>query len=285
MVVYNWMGNFSGGSANINLGDKTAALGYYRQGLSIAEDLAAADPKNALARLDLASSYGKMGDALSEADPARSAEFYRKALAVIRDLSESAPGEFRYRRWYVRLLRGSAAPLLKLGDRQGARRQMRQSLETLQPLSDKHPTNAEVRAELHATYRGLGEVMLTTGEFTAAADNYRRALEIAEDFSASHPSDLYWLWRLADSYAGFGRLHATLAGNPATPTARRIGGWREARAWYQKTLAVWDKWSRQFVSSVFNTSRRGRAARALAACDAVLAHLENNRRPFSPPPP
>jgi len=285
MVVYNWMGNFSGGSANINLGDKTAALGYYRQGLIIAEDLAAADPKNALARLDLASSYGKMGDALSEADPARSAEFYRKALSVIRDLSESAPGEFRYRRWYVRLLRGSAAPLLKLGDHQGARRQMRQSLETLQPLSDKHPTNAEVRAELHATYRGLGEVMLTTGEFTASADNYRRALEIAEDFSASHPSDLYWLWRLADSYAGFGRLHATLAGNPATPTARRIEGWREARAWYQKTLAVWDKWSRQFVSSVFNTSRRGRAARALAACDAVLAHLENNGRPFSPPPP
>src|SRR4029450_8430644 len=39
-VVYNWMGNFSGNPLYINLGQRDAALQYYRQGLVISEALA-----------------------------------------------------------------------------------------------------------------------------------------------------------------------------------------------------------------------------------------------------
>ena len=278
-TVYNWMGNYSGHPMFINLGDQATALDYYRQGLVISEELAAADPKNAFARLDLAISYGKMGDIVSDADPKQGAEFYRKALTLTRGLLELRPGEFGYLRRQAGFLRNLATPLGKLGDRRGSLQSLRLALETLQILSVKNPTSAEVRADLYTTLNALGDLALETRDFGGASENYRQALAIAETSSAANPSDLHALWRLADSYSRFGALDAARASEPGGPAAGRVARWREARAWYQKSLDVWDRWYQHAASSAFNTSRRDRAARALAQCGQALAKLNRSATP------
>ena len=78
---------------------------------------------------------------------------------------------------------------------------------------------------------------------------------------------------LADCYERHAAWYRLLATDPKTAAADRITHWREARTWSQKHLAVWESWSNYAVSSVFNTTRRDKAARAVAECEAALARL------------
>ncbi|MGE0129913.1 MAG: protein kinase [Blastocatellales bacterium] len=275
MVTYNWLGNYAGNPKVINLGDQAAAVDYYQKTIAIAEELAAADPKNTGARYSLAIDYGLMGDALSETDPRPGAEMYRQALKVLRALLESAPDEFRYLRRQEILLRGFATPLRKMGDMQGALQQLRQSLEITQALAARRPANEELQADLREVLLALGETLLAAGDHAGALEHYQRARAIAEPAANAHPADLYLRWRLADAYSGLGRFHATLAAHPRTPSAQRGARWQEARDWLNKSLAVWDGWGAHAVSSVFNTTRRDQAARALANYETQIAKLSN----------
>jgi hypothetical protein len=116
----------------------------------------------------------------------------------------------------------------------------------------------------------LAESQLSLNDH-AALENYRRAMAIAE--TAAHPTDMYARWRLADAYSSIGQYHITFASHPSASSADRLARLREARVWLSKSPEVWDGWSRRGVSSVFNTSRRERAARALAQCDATINRL------------
>lgn len=131
----------------------------------------------------------------------------------------------------------------------------------------------EVKADLHWTLTSLADVSLDMGDLTGALEYNRQALTLAETSVAAHPADLYALWRLADCYERLGQYHAAHAAQTKRSLATRIESWREARAWYQKSLNVWDDWPKRAVSSVYNTTRRDRAARALAHCEAALARL------------
>ncbi len=270
-VLYNWLGNFSGNSQYLNLGDRAAALDYYRRGLIIAEELAAADPKNVQGRHDLAVSVGKMGDILADSEPASGAEYYRRGLTITRGLLDGAPEEHRYRRRHLMFLNGRATALRNLGDRQGAIQHLRQALEMLQQTSARQAANAELQALKHAALLTLAGLLLETGDLNAALDHNRQALAIAEASSSSIATDLYARWRLADSYSSLGRYYAALGANVRNPPEERLANWREARAWSEKSLTLWNDWDQYAVSSVFNTTRREQAARALERCDSVLS--------------
>lgn len=270
-VLYNWLGNFSGNPQFLNLGDRAAALDYYRRGLVIAEQLVAADPKNVSARHDLAVSNGKLGDILADSDPAAGAEYYRRGLAITRALLDDAPEELRYRRRHIMFLNGLASALRNLGDRHGAIQHLRQSLDMRQQAPAAYAANPELQALKHAALRALGGLLLDTGDTAGALDHNRQALAIAEAASDSISTDLYARWRLADSYSSLGDYHARLAANPRNTPEQRLGDWREARSWYEKSLVLWDEWTRHAVSSVFNTTRREQAARAVERCDAAVA--------------
>jgi tetratricopeptide (TPR) repeat protein len=235
--------------------------------------LTAADPKNSRARLDLAISYERVADILSESEPAAGAEFFRRALAVTGELLQAAPNEFRYIIRHARFHRCLAAPLSRLGSSKEALRHLLEARQMLQALPAKNLAGEEVQAELHYTIRAIADQWLEMRDHEAALEHYRQALTIAEASATANPSDLYSLWRLADTYSGFGKLYAALAARPALPPGKRVDSWREARAWYLKSLDMWDRWGRQAVSSVFNTTRREQAARALAQCDLALAGL------------
>lgn len=270
-VAYNWLGNFSGNPHFLNLGDRAAALEYYRRGLVIAEQLAVADLKNVAARHDLAVSVGKMGDILADSDPSSGAEYYSRGLAITRALLDNAPEELRYRRRHVMFLNGRAAALRNLGDRHGAIQHLRQSLEMLQQAPARYAANPELQALKHAALLALASLLLETGDLKGALDHNRQALAIAEAASGSISTDLYARWRLADSYSSLGEHYATLGANSRNTPEQLLANWREARLWCEKSLVLWDEWTSHAVSSVFNTTRHERAVHALEKCDAALS--------------
>lgn len=143
-------------------------------------------------------------------------------------------------------------------------------------MAAESAANKEVKADMHAALNALGDALLEIKNFAAALENYRKALAIAEDLAAASPSDLYSLWHLAESYARFGKLYSTLASNPGDATAKRIESLRDSRTWHQKSLDIWNDWSGHAVSSVFDSTRRDEAARAVAQCNDALAKLESS---------
>src|SRR5262245_2912262 len=272
-VAYSWMGNLAGNPNFINAADKATAMKYYRQALTIAEEIAAADSKNATARSDLISSYNALGDVLSESDPAGSVEYYRQALSLVETLLEGSPGDQRVLRRQAYSLRGIAAPLGRLGERDAALRNLRQSLQIMRELSSRYPTNPQVRSGLHASLLALADAMAKAGDHRSALDHCRQALDVATALAAAARSDVYARWRLADSYGGLAQLHELLATQPKTSPTERGAHRGEACAWRRKALEVWDSWNQYGVSSGFNTAKRQQAAHALAQCEVALANL------------
>ena len=118
-------------------------------------------------------------------------------------------------------------------------------------------------------------LLLETGAREEASTQLRQAVDLAEGLARARPSDLYWQWRLAEVYSALGRYHGSLGSDPRRAARQRVASWEEARGWQQKALDVWDNWSRHSVSSVFNTTRRQDAVRALAQSDAALADLNS----------
>jgi len=272
-IQYNWIGNLSGNPLHINFGDRTAALRYYRRGLELAESLAAEDPKNAAAQLNLATNYALVADMTSDDAADQATAYYRQAIAITRALLETAPDELRLLRKQTLFLRGFAALQGKLGDRQGALQHLRDSFQTLRDWSARHATNLLVEADLHATLTALAGISLAMEDLAGAEEHCRLALAIADAGVAAHPSDPGSLWRLADSYSSFGTLHAVIASHPALPPTNKIEAWRESRAWHQKAFDVWDGWSQHSISTAFNTAKRDRAAKSIARCNAALTGL------------
>ena len=242
-VFYSWLANYLGNPYFLNLGEGGEALQYYQRAVRLAEELAQADTKNSTAKFDLVVAYERMGDVLSEPEPQRSADFYRRALSLNERLLAASPNQYRFLRRHAVFQGKLGVALRSLGDRQAGFAQLRQALEELQKLLAEKPANAELQSDLHATLISLAEALSETGERAAALERDAQALALAEKMVVANRADLYAQWRLANSYASFGRHYAALAANKKSRAAERIAHWRQARDWQLKALGVWDDWS------------------------------------------
>src|SRR5262249_50822404 len=90
-LLYDWMGHYSGGTSNFNLGDRDKAEEYYRQALAVSQELAANDPKNVQVQLDVSFGYEHVASVLTAKDPGQAIEFAHKALALLDLMLQKSP--------------------------------------------------------------------------------------------------------------------------------------------------------------------------------------------------
>jgi tetratricopeptide (TPR) repeat protein len=217
----------------------------------------------------LAAGYQRVAEVLALEDPAQAVENHRKALGIISEWLASAPQETLFLNWEGHSLKGMGIALRRLGDRQGALQNLRRALQIWQELRARDGSNNKMRANLHATLLALAETKMESEDHSSALEYYRQALALAESPPVEQSADLYVRWRLADSYAGLSRYYAARAAS--SPATERFNHWREARQYAQQSLSLWEGWSRHAASTSFDRRHREQAARAVAACDAVLA--------------
>jgi len=100
------------GAEQQRLGDATAALASYQQGLALFEQIAVNDPNNIEARRDLADSYRNIGDAFMKTGDLNSALTYsRKALAIYEAL-QKLDANSAQNQYYVMMLPNQVGELL-----------------------------------------------------------------------------------------------------------------------------------------------------------------------------
>jgi tetratricopeptide (TPR) repeat protein len=271
--VYQMAGNVLGNPLYINLGEPVAALVYYRKSLAIDQELAAADPKDVLASMDLSISYGKVGTTLRDLDPRASAEAFRQALVLTERLLKSGPGNARFLDRQAFNYAGLAYALWKSGERQTAVETYQQALA----MQEKIPPDATdwlvFRQSLVTMYLELGDVLLESGDTWTAQQRYEEALAVLRTLATPNPNRMIWQRALADCYERMGKLHATLGRSAKAPTAQRIQHWQEALSWYQKSQDVWERWHQMAASSVFNERRSNQASQSIALCEQALEKL------------
>ncbi|MGH9755954.1 MAG: protein kinase domain-containing protein, partial [Blastocatellia bacterium] len=267
--AYIGIGDILGHPSKMNLSQPQAALSYFREALAITQELTLADQKNAQAKLDLSRDFGRIGSVLRELDPTQAVEMFGRALALSGPLREAAPDDAVLQYAHAYNLAGLAQCLARQGKHTDALRYFRQAME----MVEKGPDVVSNRQGSVQMRLGMGDLALQTADLNGAESHYQQALKTAESLASAHPANMSIRSDLAVCYLRLGRYYQALAASPNTPLSRQIANWHEARNWYQKNFATWDNWSKTAVSTVFDTSRRTQAARALTDCDTALSRL------------
>jgi tetratricopeptide (TPR) repeat protein len=272
-VLHIWLGNHYGGVDTFNLGNREMAEQYYRKALSIAEELALEDPKNAAFQHDLSICYAKVGQILADSHPEEAVDYIEKAIAINEKLIVSSPAEFRFLSRKALYSRYIAIPLRKLGNHEKAKQHLESSIDVLNAMLKQSPGNPEALSAMHDALLALADTQLETGEFESALPKYKQALALSEQETRTSPKDLYAKWRLADSFAGLGKYYSSLAESAADSMDQRIQNWEQARSWYSQSHSIWKNWGQSAVSTVFNEMQTARVSQDVSRCDTAIAKL------------
>ncbi len=183
-AAYLKVGDVQGRPGFANLGERAGALESYRRSLAIRESLLTAEPNNAQARRDQATTRDRIGDTLRiSGDTAAALEHYQQALK----LRESLAASSQDRQTLVDLAisyERIGDQLALLGKRVEALEHQRRALPVLESAVAADPNDAQLQRRLFISFIKLGDRLGATGDKTGALERYRQALPIAQKLAA-----------------------------------------------------------------------------------------------------
>jgi tetratricopeptide (TPR) repeat protein len=196
----------------------------YERSLRILERLAAQDPQDRQTSFDLAARYGKLGDALWQADPKRAMELYDRALATARALVSKQ----QFGQLHESYLLAISRPLILLRRTAEARRGLAELLA--QPPSSAYLD----RLGAEEIKMPMARVDASEGKSEEAIRMLDEAIAEGEKLRTEHPNDLTAIFVLSNCYREFASItkadrrsaalqHSAAAWHawPATPFTQR----------------------------------------------------------------
>ena len=210
LVTYGRVGDALGAPFLDNtLGDTQAALESYRKAAEIAAQLHEHDPKDRLARLDLAMAEVRIG--MTTPDTAEALAMLRRSAQAYEEVLAQSPKSVRER--------GSLAMAYEYigrrqepANRQAALASYRRSVQ----VSEAAPgaassSDATLRAQRLASLRAMAGVLAAMGDRAGAIAAAGRAVSLAQDWSGASPQQPQMRRELAKAHAAEGAVYETLA--------------------------------------------------------------------------
>jgi tetratricopeptide (TPR) repeat protein len=180
--------------AQRNLADASRA---FRRSLEIRERLAKIDPSNTNWQNDLAFSYARIGDILSEqSDLPGALQAHRNGLAIRERLAKIDPGNKDWQRAlsfsYERVAdvhEDQGNLLVSQGNLSGALKAFREGLASIAKAAS---ADSDRQRDLLAAYRRVGDVLFLQNDLSEALTAYRNGLAVAERLVKSEPDKAEW---------------------------------------------------------------------------------------------
>jgi tetratricopeptide (TPR) repeat protein len=241
---------------HLSLEDRAAARPFYEKVLVLAQQLASLDPTNVQALSDLVIARRNLCEVMLDADPRGAAEQCLQGL----ELSQRAPVVHEI--YGPRILAGAGDAHRRMKNYHSALDFLRRALDAEQRAVARDSAAVNLRQTLLSIHQRMGTLFEEMSDRAAALESHRRALAVAEDM-AKGPADPLVRRDLADCYENLGRCHEGY-------------DWRQALAWYQKSLNVWTEWPNTPPSTRVDQMHRERAFRAVNKCAAALASASRN---------
>ncbi len=227
------VGDALGHPSFLSLGDEAGAEKSYRRAIAIQEQLAQADPKNVLARTDLALALYRLGTVQIERNPTEAKTTLHQALATIETLGEVAH-------------RADLRATVVLTHQRLAEVALRQR-DFTHGLIELKQALASTTGAPH-THAVLGDLLLGSGKPEEARTAWTEALNLLPPAPSRVGAD----WREA------ARIHERLAA--AFPA--------EACQWNRSALEAWKACRQQIVAVTYTDNPIADLSRKLTACPA-----------------
>ena len=184
------------GEVLANSGEAAAAIDNFRKAISALETIVAAEPTDTKILLELADSYGSLGQALdspsalSLGDRAGALENYQKSLAIYQRLAGAEPGN-------PRVLSGLAIAETEIGDSREDSGALTEALDWFgkafkiyEDLTIADPVNSRYRKNLNAILDRTAMLRVDMGDKVGAIRDMRKSLAIDEALSAADPQNM-----------------------------------------------------------------------------------------------
>ncbi len=252
-------------------GDPAGALENYRQGAAIREASLQFNPSNATLRSHLAADYIGMASSIHLlGDRARAISMQAQSVAILRELSSAEPNSVSLREYLGEAINKLGPLQREQGDLADALASQREANQIFEALLAADANNSLARANFAFTDNGIAEVLIQSGKPAAALEVLQESVATFRAMSPETSSSRYVRSGFASASFHMGNAYSSLAGSRNLSRAQAAAKWREARSWYQKSLAMWiDKEKRGELESD-ERGERQRLLTRIARCDAEL---------------
>ena len=247
----------------LNVSDSSQAQVYARKGLAIAQTLIKADSKNAQAQFDLTLAYASMGDAFRQSNPNVASTWYRKSIALTKQLSPLYGTGARH----LLAIRNEALAevLVRKNDVAERLRLLQEANLARQELAGTSPHGL---LHLMRSYCKLSDAELAMDDLEDARRYANAALKFSDKFSDTSPS-LLVLRDLGFCYASEGAVQHRLAIDRTQSSAERLRAEAESRRWYSKSDEVWSTWNRRGAATPESERERHKVENSLKRAEAT----------------
>jgi tetratricopeptide (TPR) repeat protein len=258
-ALYHTIAGPLSGEELLNVGAFDEGRTYAHKALSIAEALAASDKENAQARADLAFAYWGLGNALRLTQPKAASGWYRKSIALTREIRPLSEAE----RFIATRKEALAAVLRK--DHSGERLRL---LEEANAIRRKevatHPGLPDYRLSLMRSYCKLADAELAVNDVAKAQEIANQSLPLLNEFTIRSPS-LFVLRGLGYCYKTLGNIERHIATDQKLSPSDRHAAFDAARDWYEKAAGLWVEWNRRGAATPESEIEHHRVEHILAS--------------------
>jgi eukaryotic-like serine/threonine-protein kinase len=223
-----------------DIGDYPRAADYNMKDLAIYQDLARADPKNALLQQGVAIAYSNTAAAFVRVGKIELAlEYSNKSVDIMRTLVASAPQKSYQQGKFAGTLVTRGTILISANRPEAAIADFERASSIYESRNMEGATYK--RTNVAACDVKIGEAAVRMQNDQAAADPYHQALMIVEPLISTENADLNALYVAADAYSGLGDISMRKAQRPGQTTDQKKSNWAEARSWYRLSLNTWHR--------------------------------------------
>lgn len=253
MMAYGHLGDVTGGSSTMTLGDYRGAVAWYAKAAAIADKMMAADPSNMLARRDAGIARSRIGIAQTEAGEFREAlETFRQAEPILAAAYAATPENVNSGANLAFLLVKKGVALHGAGDETGAIQALRRSAELCRAGLRKDAANLSFHHMLWVGDDYLAVALASKGQ---ADEALAQAGQLLAEVRRTHlPNDVVAPAYLARALASNGHVHGILA--KRAPAGSRVAEWRAAADFFRQAEAEWQSFPNRAQEPYASDARR-----------------------------
>jgi len=252
-------------------GDRDGELKMYQEAASTHEAGLRVDAAHTKLKTHLAGDFAGMALSLRrKGDLAQAIPLQTKAVQILEGVSRANPNVAPLREYLGEAVLRLAGFQKDQGDGAGALETHRRGHQIFQELVAADPKDSLARANVGFASVGMGNSLVMSGQPDDAVPVLQAAVTSFQAMSPESAGNRYVRTGLASAYAGLGEAYRTWAGDLNLSSAERQKKWHEARAWYEKSLSVWnDKLKRDELENDEREDVQMVGAN-LAKCDSAL---------------
>jgi len=252
-------------------GDPLGAMENYRRAAAVREAALQSNPTNLSLNTHLAADYIGIAQSMKQTgDLTRAIEMQAKAVATMEQISRTYPNNITLREFLAEAINRMGTFRQIQGNSSAALETFRHAHKIFQELLAADPKNHLAKTNVGFSDDGIAASLLNMGKIASAVQVFREAIATFESMSPATSSDRNVRSGLATAYSGLGNVYSALAVKPHTNAGQARERWREARAWYEKSNALWINKDKRGELESDEREELRKVSEAIAKCNAAL---------------